>query len=226
MNILIVTTNHTKYQHSKHTTGNWLSEVTHAYEVFRQAGYDVDITSPEGGTIPFDPRSMKLTEPVNQKWWQDPLFTDDIANTIPAAEVQWQNYEAIYYAGGHGVMWDFPDNRYYQAVAKQLYQHGKVVSAVCHGVGGLLNIPLSTGERLIHSKQLTGFSNFEERLAGLTKQVPFLLETELKAKGAQYQKALIPFQPYCVVSDRLITGQNPKSASLVAKAVVHALANR
>ncbi len=221
--VLIVTTNHTTYLHSNHTTGNWLSEVTHFYDVLHKAGYAIDLTSPEGGPIPFDPKSLKLQEPINNRWWQDATFADAIANTIPASEVKWQDYDAIYYAGGHGVMWDFPDNPYYQTIAQALYEDGKIVSAVCHGVGGLLNIKLKNGQFLIKDKALTGFSNFEERLAGLKKQVPFLLESNLVKRGARYQKNLIPFRPYCVTTERLITGQNPNSAHLVGEAVVEAL---
>lgn len=221
--ILIVTTNHTTYRTAKHPTGNWLSEVTHFYEVLHQAGYSIDITSPLGGPIPFDPKSMKLEEPLNHKWWKNTIFSDSIANTIPANEVKWENYEAIYYAGGHGVMWDFPDNTYYQTIARELYEHGKVVAAVCHGVGGLLNIKLSNGQLLVQDKALTGFSNLEERLAGLKNQVPFLLESALVERGAYYQKAFIPFRPHCVTTERLITGQNPNSAHLVGQAVLEAL---
>jgi putative intracellular protease/amidase len=219
-NVLIVTTNHDRYQQASHPTGNWLGEVTHFYDVLHTAGYQIDLTSPLGGAIPFDPKSLQLQDQVNAKWWRNAAFADQVKQTIPADQIDWQRYDAIYYAGGHGVMWDFPDNAALQAIARQLYEAGRVVSAVCHGVGGLLNIKLSSGALLINQKRLTGFSNFEERLAGLTKEVPFLLESALRERGADYHKAWLPFSPYVVTSDRLVTGQNPKSAHLVGQRVL------
>lgn len=223
--ILIVTTNHADYPSLKEKTGNWLGEITHFYTVVTQAGYTVDLCSPNGGPIPLDPKSMQLKDQVNAKLWADPIFRQKLEHTIPAAEVQTMNYSGLYYSGGHGVMWDLPENIDLQRISAKLYESGKIVSAVCHGVGGLLNIRLSDGNHLIAGKSLTGFSNMEERLSRKTKQVPFSLENQLKRRGGLYSRSFLPFRPYVVQTGRLITGQNPFSAKLVGEKVVETLSN-
>lgn len=224
--ILIIITNHVGEWSIPRKTGYWLGEVTHFYHILKDAGYEIDLVSPLGGTPPLDIKSIESLEKfdiVNAKLAKDSEFQKKLANTLKPDQIIATDYSVIYYAGGHGVMWDFPENKALAEIAKQIYEQGGIVSSVCHGAVGLLNIHLSNGKRLIEGKKVTGFANTEEDLIGLTKIVPYLTETELKAKGGIYKKALLPFVPYSVVDDRLITGQNPFSAKSVAKKVLETL---
>jgi putative intracellular protease/amidase len=130
----------------------------------------------------------------------------------------------IYYTGGHGVIWDYPDCVPLQNLSQKIYESGGVVASVCHGAVGLLNIRLSSGEYLINGKSLTGFSNEEEKLVKLDEHVPFLTEDELKKRGANYKKAPKAFTSYAIADGRLVTGQNPQSGRAVAELVLAALA--
>ena len=143
--------------------------------------------------------------------------------TLKPEDIKPEDYAAIYYAGGHGVIWDFPDNVALQTISREIYEAGGVVSSVCHGAVGLLNILLSDGELLIKGKKVTGFSNEEEQLAGLAEFVPYLTETELVKRGALYEKASEPWAAYAIADGRLITGQNPASGGPVADLVLEAL---
>jgi putative intracellular protease/amidase len=138
-------------------------------------------------------------------------------------EVNPDDYVAIYYTGGHGVIWDFPENEALQSISRNIYEDGGFVSSVCHGAVGLLNIKLSDGSLLIKGKNVTGFSNEEEKLAELDKLVPFLTETELVSRGASDKKADQPWAPFAIEDTRLITGQNPASGGTVADLLTDAL---
>jgi putative intracellular protease/amidase len=144
-------------------------------------------------------------------------------NTLQPSEVKASDYKAIYFTGGHGVMWDFPNNPELIALAEQIYRQGGVVSAVCHGVAGILSLKDEQGKALIANRKVTGFSNREESLSGMKKQVPFLLENQLKSKGAKYSQGFFPFTSYVIVDDRIITGQNPQSPREVGEEVVKKL---
>ena len=148
-----------------------------------------------------------------------------LGKTMQASEGNPDDYIALHYAGGHGVIWDFPDNEELQFISRKIYENGGVVSSVCHGAAGLLNIKLSNGNLLVKGKELTGFSNEEEKLAELDKFVPFLTETELLARGAIYKKADEPWISFAVEDNRLITGQNPASGGAVADLLIKALKN-
>lgn len=220
--ILIVVTNHDRLNNGK-KTGYWLGEVTHFHHILAEAGFEVDFASPKGSQPPLDQRSYDLRDKDNRHFWEDERLQAQLNNTIPIEAVKPEDYIAIYYAGGHGAMWDFPSHERLAQVAAQIYESGGFVSAVCHGSAGLLNIKLANGDSLLEGKTVTGFANVEEQLIRLTKAVPYLLEDELKKQGATYKRGMIPFIPYVEVSDRLITGQNPQSAKAVAKALTKAL---
>lgn len=143
--------------------------------------------------------------------------------TLKPSEVNPDDYVAIYFVGGHGVMWDFPDNQAFQALSRRIYEAGGYVAAVCHGVVGLLNIPLSDGTLLIKDKQVTGFSNEEERQAELDQYVPFMTEDEIVRRGARYVKAAEPWAAFAVADQRVVTGQNPASGGAVADLLIQAL---
>jgi putative intracellular protease/amidase len=220
--VLIVITSHNTLNNGKQT-GYWLGEVTHFYHILAEAGFAVDFTSPKGSQPPLDQRSYDLRDKDNRLFWEDENLQAQLNNTIPIEAVNPEDYIAIYYAGGHGAMWDFPNNERLAQLAAQIYEDGGFVSAVCHGSAGLLNIKLADGRYLLDGKTVTGFANLEEKLIRLVEAVPYLLEDELKKQGAIYKRGIIPFIPHVEVSDRLITGQNPQSAKAVAKALVKSL---
>lgn len=221
--ILVVLTSVEKYPGIDRATGLWLGEAVHFVKKVEAAGYEVDYASPRGGYTPIDPHSLSMAEPVDWEWYQDKDFMNRLGSTLKAGEVNPGDYVAIYYAGGHGVIWDFPDNADLQSISRNIYENGGVVSSVCHGAAGLLNIRLSNGDLLVKGKEVTGFSNEEEKLAELDEFVPFLTETELVARGAVYKKAEKPWLSFAVEDQRLITGQNPASGGAVADLLIKAL---
>ena len=223
--ILHIVTNVERYESVDKPTGLWLGELTHAYDVFEKHGYQQDIASPKGGRTPIDPRSlgrMALDKSIRARQG-DTAFMALLDNTLAIADADWRDYDAIYYTGGHGVMWDFLEDAKLQEISRRIYENGGVVSSVCHGFCGLLNIRLSDNSRLIDGKTITGYSWFEEIAAGVSKYVPYNAEKIAKQYGAHYLKTLLPFVPYAVADDALITGQNPFSAKPTAKKVVEYL---
>ncbi|MBM1201350.1 type 1 glutamine amidotransferase domain-containing protein [Pseudomonas fragi] len=223
--ILVVLTSVEKYPDLDRPTGLWLGEAVHFVHKVQAAGFKVDYVSPQGGYTPIDPHSLAadMASPIDWQWYHDKAFMNRLGATLKPDQVNPDDYIAIYYAGGHGVIWDFPDNTQLQALSRRIYEQGGVVSSVCHGAVGLLNIKLSDGELLIKGKKVTGFSNEEEELAGLTKHVPYLTETELVKRGAIYQKADAPWAPFAIADGRLITGQNPASGGPVGELVLKAI---
>jgi putative intracellular protease/amidase len=212
-------------------TGLWLGELTHFWRVAEEAGYEMDIASPSGGHVPLDPESLIFTglrDAIGLKddlarRYEDRDFMNLLNTTLKISDADSAAYDAIYMAGGHGVMFDFPECDALASLTAEFYESGKVVSAVCHGPCGLLNVKLSNGDYLIDGKDVTGFSWNEEIAAKRDHAVPFNLEDELRRRGGRYSKALVPFKAHVVEDDRLITGQNPQSPRPVGKAVVRKL---
>ena len=223
--ILVVLTSVEKYPDLDRATGLWLGEAVHFVHKVEAAGYAVDYVSPQGGYTPIDPHSLAkdMASQIDWEWYHDKGFMNRLGATLKPDQVNPDDYVAIYYTGGHGVIWDYPDNPQLQALSRHIYERGGVVSSVCHGAVGLLNIRLSDGELLIKGKKLTGFSNEEEKLAGLADVVPYLTESELMKRGAQYLKAGTPWAPFAIAGGRLITGQNPASGGPVADLVLAAI---
>ena len=203
-------------------TGFWLSELTHPMAKFEAAGYETVIASIKGGKPPIDPVSLNFDDAVNKKFWDDEKFQNKLANSLKLDEVDAKDYAAIFFAGGHGVMWDFADSAAIDKVTREIYEKGGVVSAVCHGPAALVNVKLSNGEYLVSGKNLTAFTNSEEDEAQGTAIVPFMLETELKNHGAKHHAAA-NWSNNVVVDGRLVTGQNPASASSVGDEVIKIL---
>lgn len=224
--ILVVLTTTEKYPNLNRATGIWLGEAVHFVERVERAGFVVDYVSPTGGYTPIDPHSLAMAEPIDWEWYHNRKFMDRLGATLKPADVNPDDYAVIYFVGGHGVLWDFPDNAELQALSRKIYEKGGIVSSVCHGAVGLLNITLSNGTSLIKGKQVTGFSDEEERLVQLDQYVPFLTETELKKRGVVYKKADKPWEAFAVADHRVITGQNPASGGAVADLVIQALTNR
>ncbi|WP_426348001.1 type 1 glutamine amidotransferase domain-containing protein [Alloiococcus sp. CFN-8] len=222
--ILTVVTNASQLD-SKRDTGLWLSELVDFYHFFKEKGFVVDIMSPEGGGVPLDELSLTpiaLTG-ASKDYYEDPEFMDKLNNSLAPMSVKEEDYDCIYFAGGHGTMIDFLDSIKIQEMVKNIYETGGVVAAVCHGPVALLNVKLSNGKFLLDGIKATGFSDVEETLVGAKDNIPYSLEEEMKNRGADYHKALIPMTSHVEVSGNLVTGQNPASAEKVAEEVYELL---
>lgn len=220
---LIVVTSHNKMGLTGEVTGYYLSEVSHPVAQLEKSGISVDIVSPKGGSAPMDPNSRDLSDPVNNSFLERDDLVNKIKNTLRPEDINPDDYHAILYAGGHGTMWDFPGNNELAKIARQIYENGGVVAAVCHGPAALVNIRLENGRYLVDGKHVTSFSNAEEKEAKLSEVMPFLLESKLIDRGANYSKADL-WQKHVIVDERLITGQNPASAEGVGEAVAKIVA--
>lgn len=231
--ILAIVTNVGEYEKVGYRTGLWLSELTHFCDVVEAAGYETDIASPAGGYVPIDPESLILQEAGHavgiegavHRRYEDRAFMNRLMNTMAVGDAAPTAYDAIYMTGGHGVCFDFPASDALAELTAAFFEAGKIVSAVCHGPAGLLEVKLGGGERLIRGKEVTGFSWAEEELAKRANAVPYNLEEELKTRGANYRKSSVPFKSYVMQDGRLITGQNPASAAAVGEAVVKSLSS-
>ncbi len=215
--VLIVLTSHNKLGNTGKETGFYLSEVSHPAAEFDKAGLIVDYVSPKGGKAPMT--GSELNDPLNTVFLANPQKMAQVENTLKPAQINPAEYAAIFYAGGHGTMWDFPNNPEIDRIAATIYEQGGVVGAVCHGSAGLINIKLSNGEYLVSGKKVAAFTNDEEIAVGLGEVVPFLLESTLIERGAIHTKAE-NFQAHIEVSDRLVTGQNPASSTGVGEQMV------
>lgn len=219
--ILHVVTNVDAYDDPEDPTGLWLSELAHAWEVFEKLGYEQTIVSPKGGRSPLEPRSLKFPnyDRVARAWRNDPARMALLETTLSPDQIDAADFDAIYFTGGHAVMYDFPDSEGLQRITREMWEQGKIVSSVCHGYCGLLNVRLSDGSLLVDGKHLTGFAWQEEVLARVDKLVPYNAEEEMKKRGALYEKAKLPFVSYAVTDGQLVTGQNPGSAKETAQKV-------
>jgi putative intracellular protease/amidase len=221
--VLIVETNVTRYGNTNDPTGLWLGEAAEFVDEMQQAGITVDYVSPKGGFVPLDPRSMKYTDAAIMRVYESADFIDRaLTHTLRPDQVDPQAYSAIYYTGGHGVMWDFPDNPELHQLALAIYHHNGYLTSVCHGIAGLLNLKDTDGKYLIAGKRITGFTKAEEILAGKMKVVPFLNQPVAEQHGAIFQKKRF-YSEYAVKDGRLLTGQNPFSVRAVAKLLIHEL---
>lgn len=218
--ILFVITSHGELGNTGKKTGYWLSEVTHPWSILDK-DYDIDVVSPKGGKCPVD--GFDLTDPINRKYWDDPKWREKIDNTLKPENIKPDIYRAIFYAGGHGAMWDFPDNQILAAIAGIIHDKGGYVAAVCHGPAGLLNIPVKEGGLLIEDKQMVCFTNEEELLNGTSAAVPFMLQSELEKHYCIFENKA-PWSDQVVISGKLVTGQNPQSALSLGKALAKLLA--
>ncbi|WP_251040543.1 type 1 glutamine amidotransferase domain-containing protein [Chryseobacterium sp. ISL-6] len=218
--ILFVVTSHDKKGDTGENTGYYLGEVSHPWEVLHHAGYDIDFVSPKGGTPPVD--GFDLKDPVNKEFWENKEYKNKIDHSLTPSQVKPNEYSAIFYAGGHGAMWDFADNTELASIASKIYENGGIVAGVCHGPAGLVNIKLNDGKYLVDGKKINAFTNEEEAEVKLTNVVPFLLEEQLKARGAKFEKSGL-WQTHVVTDQRVITGQNPQSAKAVGEAILKEL---
>ncbi|MCJ1465895.1 hypothetical protein MMC07_004514 [Pseudocyphellaria aurata] len=223
--VLIVLTSHDQLGDTGRPSGWYLPEFAHPYDVLEKAGVDITVASPKGGEAPLDPSSIEAfkSDEASQNFLTNK--TDLWKNTQRLSEFVGKagDYDALFYVGGHGPMFDLATDSTSHKVIAEFWDAGKVVSAVCHGPAALVNAKLSDGSYLIQDKELTAFSNAEEDQMGLSKAMPFMLETDLVNNGAKFVKADEPFGEKVVVAGRLITGQNPASALGVGKAIKTAI---
>ena len=224
MKILMVLTSHDELGNTGRKTGFWLEEFAAPYFVFRDAGVQLTLASPKGGQPPIDPKS-DLPEgqtPAMARFKQDKTAQAALAHTVKLADMKSENFDTIFYVGGHGPMWDLADNPVSIALIESFYNSGKPVAAVCHSPGVFHRV-MYQGEPLVKGKRVTGFTNGEEEAVQLTKVVPFLVEDELKRIGGLYEKAA-DWAPFAVVDGRLVTGQNPASSTVAARELMKVLA--
>ncbi|WP_277041731.1 type 1 glutamine amidotransferase domain-containing protein [Turicimonas muris] len=210
--ILFVLTSCNKIPETGNPTGYFYSEVSHPWKVLTDAGYEIDFVTPKGAEPTaegFDPK-----DPVNMEFKNNAQYQAKLANTLKPAEVVPSDYCGMYYAGGHGAMWDLPNNPELQNICGTIYTNGGVIGAVCHGPAGLVNVKLPNGQYLVSGKNVNCFTNSEEDAVGMSNVVPFALETAIRDRGGIFQRS-DNFQSHVVTNDRLVTGQNPASAACV-----------
>ena len=222
--ILFVVTSATRMGHAPDATGSWLEEIAAPYYVFKDARCAITLASPLGGAAPIDPKS-NLEENCTastRRFEADAKATEALANTTKLSTLNADDFDAIFFAGGHGTMEDFPTDASVKHMVETFYAHGKPVSAVCHGPACLVNAVKGHGESLVNGHDFTCFTDEEETIVGLAAIVPFMLESRLSAQGG-HAVCAAPFSANAVISGHLITGQNPASAIPVAESVIHHL---
>jgi putative intracellular protease/amidase len=224
MKILMVLTSHGELGSTGKKTGFWLEEFAAPYYVFKDSGADITLASPKGGQPPLDPKSAEKDSQTaaTKRFSADKEAQTALAHTVRLSEVSPADYDALFYPGGHGPLWDLAEDKNSIALIESMYAQGKPVAAVCHAPGVFRHAKSPNGTPLVQGKSVTGFSNSEERAVGLFDVVPFLLEDELQKIGGNYSKSA-DWQSYSVCDGNLITGQNPASSEAVAKAVLTAL---
>ncbi len=219
----MVLTSHDQLGSTGRKTGFWLEEFAAPYFVFRDAGVELTLASPKGGHPPVDPKSdvPENQTPAMSRFKKDVTAQKALANTVKLADMKSEDFDTVFYPGGHGPMWDLAESPDSIALLESFYNSGKPIALVCHSPGVLRHV-MYQGEPLAKGKRVTGFTNEEEAEMQLTHVVPFLVEDELKRLGAKFEK--VPnWQPFSIVDGRLITGQNPASSTSAAKALMNLL---
>jgi putative intracellular protease/amidase len=227
MKVLIVLTSHGDLGNTGEKTGFWVEEFAAPYYVLADAGAELTIASPKGGQPPVDPKSEATdaqTE-ATKRFYKDFSLIDKVAHTLLLSEVNEADYDAVFYPGGHGPLWDLADDKISVALIEDFYKHNKPVAFVCHAPAALLKVKAPNGELLIKGKEVTGFSDTEEDAVKLTRVVPFLLEDELKKLGAHYSKG-DDWSSFTKEDGLLITGQNPASSEAAAKLLLIAISKK
>ena len=224
MKILMVMTSHDQLGDTGKKTGFWLEEFAAPYYVFKDAGADITLASPKGGQPPLDPKSdaADTQTDATRRFKADTAAQSALAHTGRLSDVSVDGFDALFYPGGHGPLWDLAEDKHSIRLLETMTAGGKIVSAVCHAPAVFKNAKSEDGSSLIKDKKVTGFTNTEEAAVDLTDVVPFLVENMLVENGGIYSKAA-DWQPYIVTDGKLITGQNPASSALAAQAVLRQL---
>ena len=227
--VLFVLTGHDRLgpagDESADPTGFHLAEAARPWAVLTDAGYTVDFATPEGGKAPIDPSSKDMDDEDNARFMNDPRIAAVLENTPALADFDLDDYRAIYFPGGHGTMWDLPDNEAVQTAVREVFEAGKVVAAVCHGPAAFVNVKLSDNSWLVEGRKLSVFTDEEEREVEKASIVPFLLANKLEERGATIDKAE-NFEKAVSVDGCLVSGQNPASARGVGEAMRDLLKGR
>jgi len=213
--ILIVTTSHDRID-ANHPTGLWLEEFAIPYRSFRAAGCSVTVASIRGGRVPVDPRSLEGD--ASARWREE----QTVLETTPSLAEVTGEFDALFLPGGHGTMFDLPEQPALQGWIRRLFTSGRPVAAVCHGPVGLAGVRLEDGWPLVRGRVVTAFTNAEERAVRLERRMPFLLEDRLREEGAAFSAGAL-WEPHVEVDDNLVTGQNPASSAPAAKALLQLL---
>jgi putative intracellular protease/amidase len=223
-NILVVLTSHDRLGETGHQTGFWLEELATPYYVFKDAGAVVTLASPDGGKPPLDPKSDDVSSetPATIRFKADTVANEQLANTAKLQDVDASNFDAVFYPGGHGPLWDLIDNKQSIKLIEAFWTQGKPVSAVCHAPIALVNAKDENGEFIVKGREVTGFTNEEEEAVGLTNIVPQLVEDVMIERGANYSKKE-SWASFACKDGNLITGQNPASSEAVAELLLKAL---
>jgi putative intracellular protease/amidase len=224
MNILMVLTSHDQLGDTGHKTGFWLEEFAAPYYVFKDAGATLTLASPAGGQPPLDPKSddPSAQTDATKRFKADPEAQQALASTVQLDTVNAADFDAVFYPGGHGPLWDLAEDKKSIELIENFYAAGKPVAAVCHAPGVLRHVKAANGEPLVRGKQVAGFTNTEEEAVQLTNVVPFLVEDMLKQNGGDYSKGP-DWAPYVVKAGHLITGQNPASSEPAAEELLKLL---
>lgn len=224
LKILIVLTSHNQLGDTGHKTGFWVEEFAAPYYALADAGAQITLASPLGGQPPIDPKSEAPESQTDdtRRFFSDKALQQKLATTVPLSQVKAADYDAVFYPGGHGPLWDLTNDKNSIALIEQFYNNGKPVAAVCHAPAVLLHTKKANGEPLVKGLQVTGFSNSEEEAVQLTKVVPFLLEDELQKNGGTYSKGP-DWGSYVLQDGLLITGQNPASSAEAARRLLELL---
>lgn len=218
MKVLIVLTSHSALGNTEEKTGFWIEEFASPYYVLADGGAEITIASPKGGQPPVDPKSetKDAQTPSTERFYKDNVVIDKVAHSLKLSDIKEDDFDAVFYPGGHGPLWDLATDKTSIKLIEAFYNHQKPIAFVCHAPAALVNVKAIDGEPLVKGKHLTGFSNTEEEAVKLTKVVPFLLEDELTKLGAHYSKG-DDWASYTKQDGLLITGQNPGSSEAVAK---------
>lgn len=224
MKILMVLTSHDQLGNTGKKTGFWLEEFAAPYFVFRDASVDLTLASPKGGQPPLDPKSdlPENQTPAMTRFKKDAAAQKALSQTVKLADVRAEDFDTVFYPGGHGPMWDLAESPVSKALLESFYNSGKPIALVCHSPGALRHVTYK-GEPLVKGKHVTGFTNGEEEEVKLTKVVPFLVEDEMLRLGAIFEKKA-DWQPFSITDGRLITGQNPASSTITAQALMNFMA--
>lgn len=225
MNVLFVLTSHDQLGDTGHKTGFWLEEFAAPYYVFKDAGANITLASPAGGQPPLDPRSDEpdAQTPATDRFRSDRDAQQQLATTLPLKQIDASKFDAVFYPGGHGPLWDLARDADSIALIETFDRANKPLGLVCHAPGALIAARTADGKPLVAGRKVTGFSNSEEEAVGLTAVVPFLIEDEFGRLGGNYSKGP-DWQPYVLSDGHLVTGQNPASSEAVAKALLAQLA--
>ena len=225
MKILMVITSHDKLGDTGRKTGFWLEELAAPFYIFKDSGAEIVLASPKGGQPPLDPKSNEpnFQTELTHRFEADEDAKAQLSSTLRLDTVKAEDYDTVFYPGGHGPMWDLAEDQNSINLIEAFLEAGKTVALVCHAPGALRHVKTPDGKPLVQGKKVTGFTNTEEEAVGLTKVVPFLVEDELKAKGGIFSKA-DDWQPYVLTDGQLITGQNPASSGPAAKVLIEKIA--